>query len=64
MRKRKKPEYNPNHYDYVKRRWNKTYIGPTLFGQRGLDRYIEVIIVGERKDMSDIRLRLGKRHCP
>ena len=49
-------------YDYVKRRWNK--IGPTQFGQQGLDRYIEVIIVGERKDMSDIRLRLGKRHCP
>ena len=49
-------------YDYVKRRWNKTSIGPTQFGQRGLDRYIEVIIAGEWKDMSDIRLRLGKRH--
>ena len=48
MRKTKKPEYNPNHYDYVKRRWNKTYIGPTLFGQRGLDRELLSRVVFRR----------------
>ena len=42
-------------FDYVKQNWNGTDISPTRFGQRGLDRYIEVIIVGDR-------MRIGKRH--
>ena len=51
-------------YDYVKAHYPGKSVKRRSFGQRGLDRYIEVIIVGERKDMSDIWLRLGKRHCP
>ena len=42
-------------FGYVKRNWNGTDISPRRFGQRGLDRYIEVIIVGDR-------VLLGKRH--
>ena len=49
-------------FDYVKQNRNGTDISHTRFGQRGLDRYSEVIIVGERKDMSEIRVRIGKRH--